>query len=196
MFYKIPNSYKVLKNEKIFSYSSLVLRSILQEDIEPIRNWRNNQTTILRQKSTISKEIQQEYYENNVWNEMRSKHPKLILFSILKNSKIVGYGGFVNISWEDKRAEMSFLLSDKISKQEALYVEIFEQFIYLAKHIAFTIVDFNRIFTETYDLRPLHISILEKNGFQFEGRMKSHLIIDNEEVDSLIHGCLKSEYEK
>jgi hypothetical protein len=51
------------------------------------------------------------------------------------------------------------------------------------------------LFTETYDIRPLHISIIESAGFLREGVMHHHVRIDGHPVDSLIHGCLHS-YEK
>ncbi len=187
----IPNTYKVFKGKKFFSSKSLLLRTVTEDDIELIRIWRNSQTKILRQKELISKSKQVNYYRKNVWNEMDSLNPKQILLSIIRNDKTIGYGGFVNISWHDKRAEMSFILSEEISKDEIMYEKIFSEFIVLLQEIAFTKLNFNRIYSETYDIRPLHISILEKNKFKFEGRMKSHLIIDNEEVDSLLHGCLK-----
>ena len=67
-------------------------------------------------------------------------------------------------------------------------------FIRLIKKVLFEDLNFNRIFTETYDIRPHHISILEKNGFQLEGRMREHIQINNKFVDSLIHGFLKEYY--
>ena len=187
-----PTFYKVLNENSVYKIGSISLKSISQNDIELIRVWRNNQSNILRQKENISKNSQEEYYKKNVWNEMSLTKPKKILLSIFRNDLLVGYGGLVNISWDDKRAEMSFLLSDKYLDEKILYGEIFSDFIFLIKKIGFTELNLNRIFTETYDIRPFHISILEKNNFQLEGRMKSHLIIDNKKVDSLIHGCLKN----
>ena len=191
----IPNKYRVFNGKKVFSSHNLLLKSISEHDIELIRIWRNNQTQILRQQEKISKEKQEEYFRKYVWNEMNSLNPKQILLSIIKNDITIGYGGFVNISWQDQRAEMSFILSDEIAKNETLYEKIFSEFIFLVQEIAFKNLNLNRIYTETYDIRPLHISILEKNKFKFEGRMKCHLIIDNKKVDSLLHGCLK-DYEK
>ena len=188
----IPDKYRVFNGKKVFSSHNLLLRSISELDIELIRMWRNNQTEILRQKEKISKEKQEEYFRKYVWNEMNSLNPKQILLSIVSNDILIGYGGFVNISWQDKRAEMSFILSNEIAKNKTLYEKNFSEFIVLLQEIAFKNLNLNRIYTETYDIRPLHISILEKNKFKFEGRMKCHLIIDNKKVDSLLHGCLKN----
>ncbi len=96
----------------------------------------------------------------------------------------------------ETRAEVSFLVSDSINQERTLYHKVFSEFISLIKEIAFIDLSLNRLFTETYNIRPFHISILEKNDFQLEGRMRSHIIINKKRVDSLIHSFLKENYEK
>ena len=59
------------------------------------------------------------------------------------------------------------------------------------KRVAFDDLGFNRLFTETYAFRHEHISLLEKNGFRFEGKMKQHTMINGTFVDSLLHGYLR-----
>ncbi|MNC80618.1 hypothetical protein D3C75_1334820 [compost metagenome] len=63
------------------------------------------------------------------------------------------------------------------------------------KKVTFDTLQFNRLFTETFDIRPLHISILEKCGFQYEGRMKQHAYVAGALVDSILHGYLKEFYD-
>jgi len=46
------------------------------------------------------------------------------------------------------------------------------------------------LFTETYDIRPRHVAILEMNGFKLEGRLIDHVLIDGKYIDALIHGCV------
>jgi len=65
---------------------------------------------VLRQSKPISKKDQIQYYENHIWSELKSDSPENILFSFKFKDKCIGYGGLVNLSWIDKRAEMSFLL--------------------------------------------------------------------------------------
>ena len=43
--------------------------------------------------------------------------PYQILFSFLKNNEFIGYGGLVHINWEEKKAEISFLLNTKINEK-------------------------------------------------------------------------------
>jgi len=60
----------------------------------------------------------------------------------------------------------------------------------LIKAVAFDYLKFNRLFTETFNIRQFHISTLESNGFIREGVLKEHVIINGKYVDSIFHGCL------
>ncbi len=71
----------------------------------------------------------------------------------------------VNIAWKKQEAELSFLLSPDRSVDKTIYKNDFSIFIKLIKELAFKILDFKNLFTETYDIRPNHIKILEKNDF-------------------------------
>ena len=63
-------------------------------------------------------------------------------------------------------------------------------------NVGFKQILFNKIFTETFDIRPPTIRILEEYGFDCEGRLKSHVKIKNKYKDSLIHGLVKEEFIK
>lgn len=189
------HKYKILPFEEM-KYKSLLAKAINREDIEFIRVCRNSQKNILRQSKDISKKMQINYFEKIVWPQLALDKPSMILLSLFCKNKIIGYGGLVNISWDNKRAEISYIVNNDINENKISYKSCMNNFLCLIKKIAFINLSINRIYTETFDIRPEHISILENNGFQLEGRMKSHVIIDNKEIDSIIHGYLKSNYEK
>tara|TARA_Y100000589_G_scaffold319302_1_gene347693 strand:+ start:486 stop:1064 length:579 start_codon:yes stop_codon:yes gene_type:complete len=189
------HKYKILPFEEM-KYKSLLAKAINREDIEFIRVCRNSQKNILRQSRDISKKMQINYFEKIVWPQLALDQPSMILLSLFMKNKIIGYGGLVNISWDNKRAEISYIVNNDINENKISYKSCMNNFLCLIKKIAFINLSINRIYTETFDIRPEHISILENNGFQLEGRMKSHVIIDNKEIDSIIHGYLKSNYEK
>tara|TARA_Y100000589_G_scaffold331312_1_gene384283 strand:+ start:8366 stop:8944 length:579 start_codon:yes stop_codon:yes gene_type:complete len=191
----IPIKYKVLPFDQI-DHEGLIAKPIKGRDIEFIRKCRNSQKDILRQHHNISKKNQEIYYANHIWPQFNLDHPEIILMSLFRDNKIIGYGGLVNISWENKRAEVSYVVENQIVKNKNKYTLNFNNFLYLIKKIAFENLLLNRLFTETFDIRPLHISILEKNGFKYEGRLRSHVIINKKEIDSLLHGCLKKNHEK
>lgn len=184
MNYKALNTNEFVLND----YSLVPLR---YEDIFFIKEWRNAQIDVLRQKGILNDSDQENYYKQAILPTFYQDNPKQILFSFLKSDKCIGYGGLTNIDWESKRAEMSFLVAIERINNNELYKNDFTSYISLLKKVAFEELKFNRLFTETYDIRLLHISILEACGFLFEGKMKQHVFINDKFVDSLIHGILK-----
>jgi len=186
-------TYKCLKTKKFESgnYSILSLR---EKDIYKIKDWRNAQMEVLRQDNILTNSNQENYFKQAILPAFSQQNPKQILFSFLYTNQCIGYGGLTNIDWESKRAELSFLVNEEHAKNNKIYSNDFTTFINLIKKVTFIELKFNRLFTETFDIRPLHISILESNGFIFEGRMKQHVVINDKFVDSLIHGFLKENY--
>lgn len=161
--------------------------------INLIRIWRNAQKGILRQTEDISPEQQERYYSLRVWPEMSKTMPANIIMSYFFGAEFIGYGGLVHIAWKHLRAEVSFLVAPERVKDLAVYMRDQMNFLSLMKMLAFDHLGFYRIFTETYDIRPQHISNIENSKFIREGVMRSHVRIDGRPVDSLIHGCLNTD---
>ena len=176
-------------------YGDYYITSIRECDLIPIMNWRNDQINILRQKKQLSDEDQLNYFNQVILPSMTMDEPSIILVSYLFDGVCIGYGGLTNIDWLSRRAEISFLLNTERVNNLEQYRQDFSIFLKLIKKLAFETLDFNRLFTETYDIRPLHIDTLEANGFRLEGRLKQHVMIDGKLYDSLIHGFLKEYYD-
>lgn len=183
--------YKVL-TKQIFKLNDYQLSPISESSIEKIRIWRNEQMVVLRQKEEICPEDQVKYYRNVILPNFSDPRPKIILFELHHHKELIGYGGFVHISWEDKRAEISFLLSSALSKEIKVYQAHFFNYLEMIKSIGFNELKFNKLFTETYDIRPHHISTLEKAGFKLEGILRNHVLIEGNYINSLMHGMLIS----
>lgn len=176
------------------SYGRYRLLPLRYEDIFIIKDWRNRQIDVLRQKNPLTDEEQQIFYEEKVLPSQQSESPRMILFSYLYNYDCVGYGGLVNINWLDERAEVSFLMNPDFVFDDETYEESFSSFLTMVKFYAFERIGLNRLFTETFEIRTLHIDILEKNGFKLEGRLREQVKIGKSYVDSLMHGCLKGKH--
>jgi RimJ/RimL family protein N-acetyltransferase len=114
----------------------------------------------------------------------------------LHDTQLIGYGGLVNISWKDKRAEMSFLVSPEIAANANQYSAAISNFIGLIKTLVFDEMMFNRLFTETYEFRDFHIAQLVQNGFVQEGIMRQHIFENNRYCDSILHGMLRRDYDE
>lgn len=188
---ELMNRYKILKKQN-FSFQNYKLVPIREEDIQLIKNWRNDQIDILRQEESITREQQIDYYNQVIKKSFSDEKPSLMLFSFIHNDSCIGYGGLTNIDWNTKNAELSFLVDTDRTSDPKMYENDFTSFLHLIFELIFNELNFARILTETYDVRPVHISILEKNGFRLEKRLKQHKRIHDTLVDVLIHSCVKN----
>lgn len=180
--------------DKKITHGDYSLIAVQDEDIENIRLWRNSQVSVLRQPFPISREQQISYYADKIFPSMQEKEPINILISFYFKGELIGYGGLVHISWEDSRGELSFLLNPVFTKDKKLYKEKHMVFLKLVSDLAFKKLGLNKVFTETWAIRKDHIENLERFGFQCEGRLKSHVIINGKLEDALIHRILSTEY--
>lgn len=183
-------AYACLNKQRLQNGDYAIL-PVQPEHIEPIRLWRNAQMNILRQSEPILERQQISYYANNIWPSMKEPMPANILMSYLFRDELIGYGGLVHIAWHDLCAEISFLLSPDRAINSAIYSADFQCFLGLIKHLAFDYLCFQRLYTETYEIRSLHIKILENSGFMREGVLRQHVRIGGNPINSIIHGCLK-----
>ena len=120
----------------------------------------------------------------------------MILFSFTFENNCIGYGGFVHIDWNLKKAELSFLLDTNRTKELETYKKEYNVFLKIILNIGFKQILFNKIFTETFDIRPNTVLVLEKAGFVLENRLLSKNYINGLSVDSLFHSILKNDYGK
>jgi len=197
----VKNVYTCLNKDE-FEFEGCLLVPYRFEDLIDIKNWRNSQINILRQKKPLTDADQRHYYHFQIEPSFREENPKIILFSFLKINKpllvmntLIGYGGLTNIDWNNHKAEISFLLdTDLVVYNTSIYKKYFTFFLTLIKEIAFSELKLNRLFTETFSFRINHMDILEKNGFIKEGMLRENMYQYRKYYDSIIHSCLRSDY--
>jgi len=182
-------NYACLKKNS-YVHENYELVPIRIEDAELIRKWRNEQIKFLRQEKFISNEEQSQYFEKVILPTFDQLEPNIILFSFLENSILIGYGGLVNINWNKKISEISFLVETNRSKKSFTYETDFSIFLNLLKKITCNELKFNKLFTETYDIRPNHINILEKNEFKISKKGNDQKIINGNSVEILFHSYI------
>lgn len=178
-----------------YRHEAYRLVPIRYEDREPIRAWRNAQLEVLRQAAPLTAAQQEAYFQRIVLPLFEQEQPSQLLFSLLHEDKLIAYGGLVHLSWPDLRAEVSFLVDPVRAADAATYRQDFLAHLRLLGQVAFESLKFNRLFTETYDIRPAHIAILEEAGFRLEGRLRQHVqLAPGTFTDSLMHGQLAADY--
>ena len=178
------NYYKAL-NTQTYSLDSYSIIPIRYEDRMDIMKWRNEQIYHLRQKNPLTKEDQERYFEEVIFNLFDQDNPNQILFSFLKNGICIGYGGLVNIKWIDKNAEISFIM--KTEFEILFFKKYWKYFLHLIELVAFKDLNFHKIYTYAFDLRPkLYDALLDCDYFE-DARLKDQCMFDNKFIDVLIH---------
>jgi RimJ/RimL family protein N-acetyltransferase len=181
-------NYKCL-SEREFVFDRYKLVPIRYEDRHLIREWRNQQISILRQNEPLTEEKQDAYFEQIISNLFNEENPAQLLFSFLEDDKLIGYGGLVHIDWVSKNAEVSFLNSTDRSIDLDQFVQDWTIYLATLKKIASHELNFVKIYTYAYDLRPYLYKALSSSAFVEEARLKHHVVVDGKFIDILIHSC-------
>ncbi len=182
----MKRTYKSLSQQE-FSNGAYKIVPIRDEDKYAIMQWRNEQIDILRQKELLTKEKQEWYFKNVVDKLFEEEKPTQLLFSFLENDILVGYGGLVHIDWESGNAEISFITETNRNLNQEQFCNDWEEYLNILKKIADINLNFNKIYTYAYDIRPSLFQTLLNNYFVEEARLKDHIVINNIKHDILIH---------
>jgi len=177
-------TYKVLK-QQIFQSGDYKIVPIRDIDKYDIMQWRNEQMYHLRQNEALTRKQQDAYFDKIISKLFEQDFPEQILFSYLQNDNCIGYGGLVHIDWEKKSAELSFIMATDLEAEQ--FAKHWTNFIRLIEKVAFQALQFHKIFTYAYDLRPHLYPVLEQNGFQKTKILSGEISIDSKAIDVIIH---------
>lgn len=185
---EFPKIYKAL-DKNSFSKDGFSIVPIRFEDRFKIMKWRNEQMYHCRQSSLLTKQDQENYFKNVIANLFDKENPDQILFSYLKGSELIGYGGLVHINWIDKNAEISFLMNTELEKNEfkihwGIYLDLIEQ-------VAFKDLDLHKLFVYAFDLRPHLYEAIEAKSFIKEAILKEHCFYKDQFIDVVIHSKIR-----
>ncbi len=187
-----PRHYACMPRRTLSS-GDFQVRSVQPDDIEDIRQWRNAQIRVLRQTAVITAADQVSYFEREIWPTLDQAEPSNILLTLFKAGARIGYGGLVHVNWRDRRAEVSFLLTPEWTEDAGRYQQAFRAFFGLVQDLAFDDLDLRKLTTEAFSFRTDVVAQLEACGFQPEGRLREHVLVDGVPTDSLIHGLLATD---
>ena len=176
--------YKAL-NKQEYSNNEFSIVPIRYEDRMDIMQWRNEQMYHLRQSKPLTIEDQENYFTNVVSKLFNEEQPNQILFSYLENGTCIGYGGLVHINWIDKNAEISFIMNTDLEKNH--FHEHWVNYLVLIEKNAFEELNFHKIYTYAFDLRPQLYDPIEAAGFVKEATLKEHFWFNGEYKDVIIH---------
>lgn len=139
----------------------------------------------LRQSEPLSKEKQDQYFEEVVARLFQEDRPSQLLFSFLKGSECIGYGGLVHINWIDSHAEISFIMATDLEAN--YFAHHWKVFLGLIEQVAFVHLELHKLFTYAYEIRTNLFPVLQEAGFKHEATLKGHTFFNNSFIDVLIH---------
>jgi RimJ/RimL family protein N-acetyltransferase len=178
------NSYKVLNNQQ-FSKKEFSIVPIRYEDKIDILKWRNEQVYHLRQDKQLTKEDQETYFTKVINSLFELEKPSQLLFSYLQNNVCIGYGGLVHINWIDKNAEISFIMNTELEK--VFFAKHWSVFLELIEPVAFKELNFHKLCTYAFDVRPHIYDVIESAGYVREATLKEHCLFNGNYKDVIIH---------
>lgn len=183
------NNYNCLVQQE-FTNNNFSIVPIRYQDRIDIMNWRNEQIYHLRQLQPLTQEIQDNYFNTVIANLFEEEKPKQILFSYLENDVCIGYGGLVHIDWNNKNAEISFVMNTSLEKD--FFVFHWSNYLQLIEQVAFKELQLHKIFIYAYNLRPKLYEAAESQQFYKEAILKEHILFDDKFIDVVIHSKINS----
>ena len=186
----MPTIYRSLHRND-YRHGRYRLLPIRLSDREAIRQWRNAQLNILRQAAPLTTEAQDAYFRDIVTPLFDAEQPGQLLFSLLLDEELIGYGGLVHIDWLAGRAEISFLLETGRNAHIPTFQADFAAYLHLLRQVAFEDLNLQKINTEAYDVRPYLTEVLEAEGFTEEARLPRHVQVAGQLVDTVFHSCFR-----
>lgn len=172
-------------SQQIFSNESYSIEPIRDQDKYAILEIRNEQLYHLRQPEPLTKEKQAHYFETVVANLFEHEKPNQLLYSFFKKDAFIGYGGLVHINWIDKNAEISFVMQTELEDKH--FAKYWSNYLKLIEKVAFDELNFHKVFTYAFDVRPHLYEVLLDCGFKEEARLKEHCYFDNRFLDVVYH---------
>jgi RimJ/RimL family protein N-acetyltransferase len=181
---KFKTKYSCLSQNE-FQNGLFKIIPIRYEDRLDIMKWRNEQMYHLRQEKPLTEKSQENYFNGTLARLFDQEKPNQILFSYLKNDKCIGYGGLVHINWIDKNTEISFIMNTDLEKMN--FSSYWKIFLKLIEKVAFNELNFYKLYTYAFDLRPHLYEVLDDVGWTKEAVLKNHFYFNEEFKNIIIH---------
>lgn len=127
------------------------LTCLTKENCEQVRQWRNLDISIYRTAYLITREMQEQFYNDVVCNRKSEHRYWAIMHEIseITNSQFIGMVGLCNISLENRNAEISIVIDPKLRRQ-GLGIEALN----LLLDKGFNELNLENIYAETYMCNP------------------------------------------
>ncbi len=115
--------------------------------------------------------------------------PTEIIFRIEKETTLIGEVRLKNLRWFNRKAELSIIIH-KDHQGDGFGKDVLNHII----EYAFNKMNLHRLEAEALEFNETSVMLLEKLGFQLEGRLREAKYHNDKYWDILRYGLLKSEF--
>jgi len=164
------------------------LRAIELSDLGLLHQWANDPTITvgLGDIHFPSSASQQEKWFERIQNDNNN----LRLAIQYGDDKLIGYTGYWNVHWKDRRAEHALVIGDVEYHGRGVGREV----ILAAARYAFEELDFHRLDATVIDFNAASLKCYLSCGFQIEGRLREHANRGGKRFDRIMLGLLSRNY--
>jgi len=167
-----------------------VLREILEEDLEPLRQWRNrpDYRRCFREYRDITPSMQRRWYE-----EIVCKDDRVRMFAITEREggRLLGACGLCYIDPLRRSADFSIYIgADDLYIDQSFAPDAGRALL----RYGFEELNLHRIWAEIYDIDEAKRDYLPELGFRLEGRHRETQWSGGRWVDSLFYSLLDREF--
>jgi len=106
--------------------------------------------------------------------------------------ELIGDIQLANIDWKNRTATLGIGISKKEDRGKGYGTDACRTIL----KFGFDHLDLHRVSAGTFEFNKPAIKLLEKNGFELEGREKEAAFISGDRYDRLIFGLLRSKFEE
>lgn len=108
------------------------------------------------------------------------------------SNAVIGRCGFHNWNVDHRRAEIGYAMEDESYKQKGLMKEALEAIL----HYGFTEMNLHRVEALVGDFNVPSLRLMEIFGFEKEGVLREHYLVDDKHVDSLAFSLLQKDWNR
>lgn len=165
------------------------LRAIEENDLETLRQWRNNPELrkYFRETLEISSVQQQKWFD--MINDKTSNHKMFAIIDLSTNT-LLGACGLCYIDWINRSADFSIYIG-----HDNLYID--EHFAIDAANIlmeyGFSVLNLHRLWAEIYSIDYAKQTFFENLNFNFDGKFRETYWYDKKWNDSLFYSLLSTD---
>jgi RimJ/RimL family protein N-acetyltransferase len=153
------------------------LRQLEREDLEIVKNWRNENVLCLRQFKLIN-----ELDQDNFYNENKDIYVVVTEVNELFDfDRLCGMLGLTYIDWKNRSAEVSIITEDYSN------IEKFSSSIYQFIRYAFLELGFNRLYNEVYKFDSAKKELWKSLNWTKEAILKESVFHNGKFCDSHIY---------